>query len=144
MAGSLDGIDEQILALVERDARLPIAEIGRRVGLSRTATLARLRRLETDGVVRGYHATVVRPREGPLHRARVALTVSTRDAPAYVRRLRSTLGDALEEVESVAGEYDLLLGVAVHHPTELDRLLDAIAGWKETVRTTTFVVLRRL
>lgn len=139
----LDEQDHHLLDELRRNARLPVAELGRRIGLSRTATLARVQALEQAGVIRGYHADVTLPGAVSTHRARIALVVSTRDTPAYVRRLETALGPELEEVESVAGEYDLLLGVAVPGAARLDEILNLLAGWRETVRTTTFVVLSR-
>jgi DNA-binding Lrp family transcriptional regulator len=140
----LDAQDQRLLTELVDDARLPVAELGRRIGLSRTATLARMRSLESAGVIQGYHADVAHPGHQPSHNARIGLVISTRDVPAYVRRLDATLGGELREVESVAGEYDLLVGVAVATASRLDEILNTIAGWRETVRTTTFVVLARL
>lgn len=139
----LDAQDHHLLDVLRDNARVPVAELGRRIGLSRTATLARLRALESAGVIRGYRTDVTLPGAVSTHRARIAVVVSTRDTPAYVRRLETALGDDLVEVESVAGEYDLLLGVAVSGAGRLDEILNVISGWRETVRTTTFVVLSR-
>jgi DNA-binding Lrp family transcriptional regulator len=136
----MDNLDTRLLALLRDDGRLTMAELGRAVGLSRTATLARVRRLEETGAIRGYHADVV---EGPgdAHVARVGIVVKTPDPQAYIRRLLSTRG--VTETETVAGEFDLLVRVASATSGELDEILDRINGWRETVRTTTFVVLKR-
>src|SRR4029079_15957915 len=47
----MDAIDRKILAVVQQDASLSVAEIGQRVGLSSTPCLKRLQRLEADGVI---------------------------------------------------------------------------------------------
>jgi DNA-binding Lrp family transcriptional regulator len=137
----VDEIDRSLLHLLREDARLPMAELGRRVGLSRTATLVRVRRLEDSGAIRGYHADVREASAEPSHVARVGLVVQTPDVAAYARRLHSL--PEVAEVEAVAGEYDLLLRVAAASATRLDEILDRISSWRETVRTTTFLVLRR-
>ena len=135
----MDPIDERIVALLVEDARLTMADLGRRVGLSRTAALARVRRLESDGVIRGYTAQVGAAADDG-HVARVGIVVRTPDTAAYVRRL---LGLAeVREVDSVAGEFDLLVRIACPTARQLDDVLDRINGWRETVRTTTFVVLK--
>src|SRR6188472_1285096 len=54
----LDATNVRLLAELQADARLSLAELGRRVGLSSPAVAERLRRLERDGVVRGFHADV--------------------------------------------------------------------------------------
>lgn len=135
----MDQIDERMLALLRRDGRASMAELGRAVGLSRTAALARVRRMEDEGVIRGYRAEVTDERAAAAHVARVAIVVRTPDVRVYVRRLL-TLPE-VTEVESVAGEYDLLVRLATDTAGNLDAVLDRLASWRETVRTTTFVVL---
>lgn len=136
----MDTLDSRLVALLKDNARLTMAELGRAVGLSRTATLARVRRLESAGVIRGYHADVVAaPDES--HVARVGIVVKTDNTPAYIRRLVATQG--VTQVETVAGEFDVLVRVAAATAADLDEILDRITGWRETVRTTTFVVLKR-
>lgn len=119
-----------------------MAELGRQIGLSRTATLARIRRLEDDGVIRGYHATVRGTAEEATHDARVGIVVRTADMPTYIRRLVSTFPE-IREAESLAGEFDLLVRFAAPSAKRLDEILDRLGGWPETVRTTTYLVLSR-
>ncbi|MET8997768.1 Lrp/AsnC family transcriptional regulator [Amycolatopsis sp. Hca4] len=58
MTESLDATDWAILAELQRDARLPLTELGRRVNLSASAATERLRRLESTGVISGYRAEI--------------------------------------------------------------------------------------
>ncbi len=53
---SLDGVDLQILAELQRDGRMTNVELARRVGLSAPPCLRRVRRLEEERFIRGYHA----------------------------------------------------------------------------------------
>lgn len=135
----MDDLDAAIVRELQANARVSTAELGRRVGLSRTATLARVQRLEEAGVLRGYHADV---REDALprpHVARVGIVLATGDVAGYVDRLARL--PELEEAETVAGEFDLLCRFAAESAPRLDEILDRVAGWPETVRTTTFMVL---
>lgn len=136
-----DDLDRRLLSLLEDDARLTMADLGRAVGLSRTAVLARVQRLERDGVLRGYHADVALPGAATAHRARVGIVVRTTDVAGYVVRLAALPG--LSEIETVTGEYDLIVLVTAATAGRLDALLDRVQGWRETVRTTTWVVLTR-
>src|SRR5512147_3070704 len=52
----LDPIDRQILAELQADGRMTNVELARRVGLSAPPCLRRVRRLEEEGIIRGYHA----------------------------------------------------------------------------------------
>jgi len=55
---SLDKTDRKILDIVSADARVSITELARQVALSKTPVLARLKRLEKQGVIRGYSAQI--------------------------------------------------------------------------------------
>jgi Lrp/AsnC family transcriptional regulator, leucine-responsive regulatory protein len=138
--GAVDELDRELLRHLADDARLTMAELGRRVGLSRTAVLARVRRLEDDGVILGYRAEVRPDAAARSHVARVGIVLRTPDVAAYVRRLAGIA--ELEQAESVAGEFDLLVRFAADSAERLDAILDRIGGWRETVRTTTWIVLR--
>jgi Lrp/AsnC family transcriptional regulator, leucine-responsive regulatory protein len=137
----LDDLDRRVLAHLAADGRASMADLGRAVGLSRTAVLARVQRLERAGVIRGYRADVVLPGTSAAHRARVGVVVRTADVAGYVRRLSAMPG--VTEIESVTGEYDLMVLVTAPSAGELDAVLDGVQKWRETVRTTTWVVLTR-
>ncbi len=137
----LDDLDRRVLALLEADGRASMADLGRAVGLSRTAVLARVQRLERAGVIRGYRADVELPGTASAHRARVGIVIRTTDVAGYVRRLSALPGVA--GIETVTGEYDLMVLVTAATAGELDAVLDGVQGWRETVRTTTWVVLTR-
>jgi Lrp/AsnC family leucine-responsive transcriptional regulator len=78
----LDATNRRLLAELEADARVSVAELGRRVGLSAPAVGERIGRLERAGVITGYHAAVepralgfglaaivrIRPNSRELHR----------------------------------------------------------------------------
>ena len=52
----LDRIDRRILRILQQEGRIAFTELGERVGLSTTPCTERVRRLERDGVITGYHA----------------------------------------------------------------------------------------
>src|SRR5689334_22198645 len=58
MTESLDATDWAILVELQRDGRLPLTELGRRVNLSPSAATERVKRLETAGVISGYRADI--------------------------------------------------------------------------------------
>lgn len=139
MDARIDELDRALLRLLAAEGRLTMAELGRRVGLSRTAALARVRRLEDHGLIRGYHADVRLPEHAGAHAARIGIVVRTPDIAAYVRRLAGL--PEVQEVETVAGEYDLLVRIHAGSAARLDEILDRINSWRETSKTTTWVVL---
>jgi Lrp/AsnC family transcriptional regulator, leucine-responsive regulatory protein len=58
LKADLDAKDLRILETLQKDARTPLSEIGRKVGLSQPAVAERVRRLEQAQVIEGYHARV--------------------------------------------------------------------------------------
>src|SRR5262245_40661227 len=59
-ADNLDSYDRKLLKELQDNARLSYADLGRRIGLSPSATAERLRRLEEEGIIQGYTITVNR------------------------------------------------------------------------------------
>jgi DNA-binding Lrp family transcriptional regulator len=64
MATLLDDIDCNILGELQKSARIPFAELGRRVRLSTPATIERVHRLEESGVIQGYRTGIDPARVG--------------------------------------------------------------------------------
>lgn len=78
----MDSIDRAIIAQLRADARLPNVELAERVGLTPAPCLRRVRRLEEDGVIVGYHADIDPAVEGRGFEVlvNIDLVSKTRDA----------------------------------------------------------------
>ena len=77
----LDRFDQAILATLAEDGRISITDLSKRIGLSKSPTQARLRRLEENGVILGYRAMLNPIRLGLDHVAFVEVKLSdTREA----------------------------------------------------------------
>ena len=137
---SLDIKDRRILALVQRDAKLPQAEIARRVGLSAAAVNERLKKLEQAGVIRRY-AAVVDPRAvGSDVAAFVEVFIEhPRHEAVFIDRLLEL--DEVLECHHVTGEFSLLLKVRVRDMDGLQQLLLHQLNAQEGVRQTRTVMV---
>ena len=93
----LDSYDEAILMALSADGRMPITELSRRIGLTKTPRLARVKRLETTGVIRGYMAVLDPVKLGRNHVAFVQVTLSETRAVALDAFNEAVM--ALEEIE---------------------------------------------
>ncbi len=137
----LDGIDRDILRLLSRDARQSYVKLGAHVGLSANAVAERVRRLEREGVITGYHARIDPRLVGRPLVALVDLRLAPGTAPdafeAHAARL-----DGVREVTFVTGRFDYQLLVACRDAADLDRLLRALRGSAGAAETETRVVLR--
>ncbi len=124
----LDRHDERILAELQADARITMAELGRRVGLSQPAVTERVRKLETSGIITGYHATVDPARLGYAIRALVRI------GRFDYNRVMKTI-EATPEVISawnVTGQDSWVLEIAVTDVTHLDRVLKPFCAMTDT------------
>lgn len=131
----IDTYDERILAELQRDARLPMAELGRRVHLSQPAVTERVRKLEAAGVIRGYHAVVDPLKLG--YSLRAVIRIGQCNFAALTRRL-----DQMPEVRtaySITGSDSWLMEVVLRDVAHLDALLWTL---KEFGETSTTIILR--
>jgi Lrp/AsnC family leucine-responsive transcriptional regulator len=130
----LDAINLRILDELQRDGRLSVAELGRRIGLSAPAVAERLQRLERDGVITGYHADVD-PRALGL-----ALTavIRIRPAPGQLENVAKLASRTPEIVECrrVTGD-DCYIATA--HLRDVDHLEDVIDHFVALGQTTTSI-----
>ena len=138
----LDRIDAEILRQLQKNGRLPNKELAERVGLAPSTCLVRVRRLQEDGVFRGFHAELEPHAVGVGVQAMVAVTLS-RHARTEVESFR-THALALPEVIAffhVTGEADFLLHVAVRDLDHLRELaLSAFTTREEVARLETSVI----
>lgn len=111
---ALDKIDRKILALLQKDATTPVAEIGRKVGLSTTPCWRRIQKMEEDGVIRKRVALL-----DPVKiNTKVTVFVSIRTnahSTEWLKRFSEVIVEFPEVVEfyRMSGEVDYLLRVVV-------------------------------
>src|ERR1700732_1223211 len=110
----MDATDRKILALLQDDASLSVAEIGSRVGLSSTPCWKRIQRLESEGVIQKRVALVDQERIGLG--VTIFVSIETGDhSQEWLDRFAQTVG-AMAEVMGIyrmAGDVDYMLRVVV-------------------------------
>jgi Lrp/AsnC family transcriptional regulator, leucine-responsive regulatory protein len=121
----LDGPNRRLIEELQADARLSLAELGRRVGLSAPAVAERLARLEETGVITGYHAHVDPHALGHTLEAIIRIRPSPRQIPTVAQLARDT--PQVTECHRITGEDCFLLRVVVHDVAELEGLIDRFA-----------------
>lgn len=140
---TLDAIDRAILGALTEDARTPHAAIGRQVGLTGPAVLARIRRLEEAGVIKGYRVVVDPAMLGAELRAIVR--VVTRPSPgeqAFDRFVNNE--PRIVGCYDVDGEDSFFLTVRCRDPKDLQDLLLQMRSLAMVRRTITNIVLGTL
>ena len=117
----MDAIDRKILAVVQQDASLSVAEIGTRVGLSSTPCWKRLQRLEADGVIM-RRVALIDPEKVGLG-ITVFVSVETGDHSQDWLSKFAEVVNAMPEVMEfyrMAGDVDYVLRVVVHDMQSYD------------------------
>jgi Lrp/AsnC family leucine-responsive transcriptional regulator len=119
----LDEIDLRILELLQHDARIANAAIARDVGLAPSAVFQRIRKLETSGVIRGYHAHLDPASVGQGLLAFVTVKTGEGARAKETGEMLSGIREVLE-VHRVVGEDCFFLKVRVRDAQALGALLD--------------------
>lgn len=138
---ALDEIDRRILALLQENARISNAEIGRRVELAASAIHHRIRKLEEAGVIQGYTARVD-PRA--LSYSMVSFVRVQTGEGARAPEINAALSriPQVQEVHRVVGEDCFFVKVRVRDPQALAHLLDEeIQSIPNVATTKTTIVL---
>jgi Lrp/AsnC family transcriptional regulator, leucine-responsive regulatory protein len=128
--GHLDEVDHLLIKELQADARLSLAELGRRVGLTPPAVADRLRRLEDDGTIGGYTARVD-PRA--LGFALTAV-VRIRPAPRMIAKVADLARATPEVVEClrITGEDCFIMRIHVRDVEHLEELIDSFVLYGQT------------
>jgi DNA-binding Lrp family transcriptional regulator len=133
-----DITDRRLIALLREHGRMPVADLSRRIGLSRTTIQSRLERLERQGVRRGYTVLLSDEYERGLIRAHVSLMVAPKSLAAVEAGLRRL--HEVRQLYSVSGGVDMIALCEAETVAEMDRVIDRI-GMVEGVQRTTSAIL---
>ncbi len=139
----VDGLDEQILGILQDDGRATFTAIGREIGLSTNAVAARVRSLQAAGIITGFTVrladTSVIPPGGIEAFVDVRLQPE-RDSEEFLTWVRER--PAVIDAVHVTGPYDYLLRVRVPDMPALDRLLRTLKRDGHALQTQTRMALR--
>ncbi len=139
----LDRFDRSILRILAEDGRISVADLAREIGLSKSPTQARLKRLEASGVIQGYRAMLDPIRLGLDHVAfvEVRLTDTREKALAeFNAAVRKTA--EVEQAHMIASNFDYLLKIRTATMSEYRRVLaEKISSLPHVANTSTFVAM---
>ena len=126
----LDDTNRRVLAELQADARLSMAELGRRVGLSAPAVAERVQRLEQSGVITGYRAEVDARAIGYP----IAAVVRVRPATRQVPRIPEIAREIPEVVEChrITGEDCFFVKLHLRSIEDLEEILDRFVLYGQT------------
>ncbi len=142
----LDSIDLSILSQLQQDARLSITDLSRRVNLSATPCTLRMRRLERERIVLGYHARVA-----PAALQAALLVFVTVKLKATDEATLAAFNAAVKPVRQIlechmtGGGFDYLLKIRVRDMSEYREILSGVIGQLPMVESThTYFVMEEV
>ena len=140
MSTTPDLTNQRILALLQADARITASAIGERIGLSRQAVQSRIKAMEDNGTIRGYHADIGDPDAAGVH-AVLWVKITERPCDKALEWLDQLQGTTA--VYSLSGDCDALAHITLPTHAHLSALNDAVAASPLISDSHCQIVLRR-
>jgi Lrp/AsnC family leucine-responsive transcriptional regulator len=143
MPTDLDRFDHAILRQLATEGRLPVVELARRIGLSKSPTQARLKRLEEGGIITGYRAVLDPIRMGLAHVAFVEVRLSdTRESALQAFNKAVLQVPEIEQCHMIAGGFDYLLKVRTGDIADYRRVMaERLSTLPFVAATSTYVAM---
>jgi Lrp/AsnC family leucine-responsive transcriptional regulator len=132
----IDEIDRKILGVLQREARVSYAELGRRVGLTTPAVIERVRKLEDAGVITGYRAEIDTAKVGLPITAFVRMSITGVDY-SHIIEVAEQSNEVLECHRGTGGD-SFIMKLAVSSVEHLQEVIDRLVPYGIT--TTTIVL----
>ncbi|WP_127145049.1 Lrp/AsnC family transcriptional regulator [Pelagibacterium montanilacus] len=131
--------DRTLLALLRENARMPVTDLARRMGVSRSTAQSRLEKLERNGTITGYAVKLSGDYLSAQLRAHLMVTVSPKHSGAVVKALEKLL--EVRTLHSVSGSFDMIVVVEAPSVAELDTVIDTIGALEGVERTMSSIIL---
>jgi Lrp/AsnC family leucine-responsive transcriptional regulator len=143
-AVEMDRFDRSILDVLARDGRISITDLAKEIGLSKSPTQARLRRLEASGIIIGYRALMDPIRLALDHVAFVEVRLSdTREAALAAFNTAVAKVGEIEQAHMIAGNFDYLLKVRTRNMADYRAVLgEKISSLPHVAGTSTYVAMQ--
>ena len=140
----LDRFDQLILQVLSTDGRIPVTNLAKRIGMSKTPCQNRLKRLQADGYIVGFRAVLNPKKLGRDHVAFTEVTLSdTRESAldAFNKAVQSV--PEIEQCHMIAGSFDYLLKIRTADTQTYRRILgEIITALPHVSNTSTYVTMQ--
>jgi DNA-binding Lrp family transcriptional regulator len=136
---STDALDRRLLALLRKDARMPIARLSKALGVSRATVYGRIQKLEQAGVIEGFTIRINPEIDRRQIRAHVLIKVVGKLARTTEKQLRAI--PQIVALHAISGVYDLIAMLEAASAAELNELIDRIGELPGVEMTTSSILL---
>ena len=139
MPQDLDSIDRSIISLLQANAREPVSNLAKRLGIARTTVHERITRLEKNGSIAGYTVVLNRNPFETYSRCEIMLDIAKGKQSAIIRQLTSY--PEVKALHVVNGECDLLCFVEIPQLEDLEALTQEISAMPGVENARTIIIL---
>lgn len=141
----LDRIDRTILETLQREGRISNVELARKVHLSPSPCLDRVKKLEAEGYIEGYQARLNASKLGLGVVAFIQITLDRTTADIFNQFKRAVVGVAeVEECHMVAGGFDYLLKLRIADMEGYRKVLSQLVELPGVAQTHTYMVIEEI
>jgi len=141
----LDKLDMSILSILQQDGRILMKDLAEQVGLSLTPCIERVKRMERDGVIAGYHAHVNPQALGMQILVFVEITLHQKSEKTFDRFRRAIVAiPEVMECHLVSGDFDYLIKARIPEMSKYRRLLGEILHVADAGQSKSYVVMEEL
>ena len=134
----MDTLDQQLIALLKVNARLPVVKMAKALGCARSTVQLRLKALEESGAITGYTVSLARRRVDGVN-ALVLIAVASQSEPDVVHTLSRR--HEVSKLYSVSGRYDLCAMVHAETTEEIEQVINRVRAIKGVTDTLTTMLL---
>jgi Lrp/AsnC family leucine-responsive transcriptional regulator len=135
MSYALDNIDRQILSILLKNARASFSDISKAVGLKSPSIIERMKKMEKEGIIKGYYVDIDYQKIGYDIIAFIGLIIDDAQHEEAFKEKVGTFDDNIVECYEVSGEFTLIIKVITKNTQTLTSLLKKLKkepGFQET------------
>jgi Lrp/AsnC family leucine-responsive transcriptional regulator len=136
----LDNIDKKILNLLQEDCRRPILDLAKKLAISKSTLSYRIKRLEDEGIIEGYHAKINASKLG--EDIQMIIQVRAKFGQGYTESIGNTLAEipGVWGVYFVYGENDFIIMARSKNRKEMFEKMNNLYNSNDIERTITYIV----
>ena len=138
----MDSTDTRILSILQDDSRKSFVELAEELGLSETAVRNRVSKLIEKGVIKRFTIQLDLDKIGKPISSIICVRIGGEIGPIAASGLMDI--EAITEIYTVTGEYDLILKILCKSIEDLERVVEKIRALDFTKETNTFVILHKV
>lgn len=131
--------DQKLLSILKSDARISTSDLARKLDLSRSTIQSKIKKLEQEGVIKGYTVLFGDEYQNKLVSAHVLIKVVQKLTDRTIRELSNMT--EVSALHSISGDFDLIAMLKTETTQALSRVLDEISNLDGVERTNSSVIL---